>query len=215
MEGAAKKKRVRVRNPLEPLQTVNWMLLSMLLIGIGWGVFGALTGHGGGVVLGFGHTDICVDTTGMGTETQGMSWLFTPRPGVSAYNTGFHLCTENPTTAQRWWSSLEQFPKDATVVVVAATLFFTLQQAHLRGLYTPGFATKLRFLGWFLVAESIVQEPIENFAGGKLWHTMADGAFSRTWYVVWLEFFAGIALLSLARIMRVGSAMREDLEAVG
>lgn len=214
VEGVSKKKRIRTRNPLEPLFTFNWMLLSMLLIGIGWGLIGALTGHGGGIILGFGRTSVCVDAGAEGTEAKGMSWLFTPHPGVRAYNTGFHLCTDTPTTGQRWWSSLEQFPRDATLFVVALTIFFTLQQAHLRGLYTRGFAAKLRFLGWFLVVESIVQEPIEDFAGGKLWHTMADGPFSRTWNVVWVGLLAGVALLSLARIMRVGTAMREDLEGV-
>ena len=32
------------------------------------------------------------------------------------------------------------------------------------------------------------------------------------WNPVWAVLFAGIALLSLARIMGVGTAMREDLE---
>jgi hypothetical protein len=32
--------------------------------------------------------------------------------------------------------------------------------------------------------------------------------------LVWPSLFAGLALLSLARIMRVGGAMREDLEGV-
>jgi hypothetical protein len=213
VEGIAKKKRVRARNPLEPLQTINWMILSLLLLGSAWGAFGALTGHGGGSILGFGTMSVCVNDTGMGDAVTGLTWL-TPRPGVSMTDTGLQLCTSHPTTAQRWWYSLEKFPTTATAMAVTLTIFFALQQAHLRGLYIPGFASKLRFLGWFLVVESIAQSPIESFADSHLWHTMADGGFNHIWGVAWYGLLAGIALLSLARIMRVGSAMREDLEGV-
>jgi hypothetical protein len=64
------------------------------------------------------------------------------------------------------------------------------------------------------VADSVLRPTIEAYASHKLWDSMADGPLGVEWDVLWSSLFAGLALLSLARIMRVGSAMREDLEGV-
>lgn len=191
--------------------TVNGMLVGLLVCGFLGGVIGALTGHGS--ILGFGEDFICVDTSSEASAATDTFWL-SPHPGVNVMTTGYRLCTDHPSVAQSWWYSLERLPSTATGIVVVLTTFLTLRQAQIRGLYTPGFASKLRFLGWFLVIEGLVQEPVESFAAHKLWHTMADGSISLGQNIGWLELLAGLALLSLARIMRVGSAMREDLEGV-
>ena len=191
--------------------TINGMLVGLLVFGFLGGMIGALTGHGS--ILGFGEEFICVNTRGEGSVATGPSWLL-PHPGVSVMTTGYRLCTDHPSVAQSWWYSLERLPGTATGIVVVLTTFLILRQAQIRGLYTPGFAAKLRFLGWFLVVEGLVQEPVESFAAHKLWDTMAGGSISLNQNIGWLELFAGLALLSLARIMRVGAAMREDLEGV-
>ena len=104
-----------------------------------------------------------------------------------------------------------EIAKDASLVVVVeyqAPRTVTWRMAS----RDERIAARIRLLGWFLVA-SIVRPTIEVYASHKLWATMADSSMPRV-EPVWTLLFAGLALLSLARIMGVGTAMREDLEGV-
>jgi hypothetical protein len=210
--GVAKKKAIKERDPLEPLLTFNWMALSLLVLGLAWGMLAMLIGRGG--ILGWGTDWICVTTHGLDFGTAGIPGDLNPHMGISAGASGLRLCTGTPSTEQRWWYSLEQLPGTATGIAVVLTTYLVLRQAQRHGLYSPGIATRIRFLGWFLIAASVLSPTMEVYASHKLWATMADGAMPTEWSPVWLFLFAGIALLSLARIMAVGTAMREDLEGV-
>ena len=213
VEGVAKKKAGKLRDPLEPLMTVSGMLLRLLALGFVAGVVAMPFGHG--EVLGWGRVDICVSTEGMGGgDTSGLTGFLRPHAGVGVASTVLQLCTTHPSTGQRWWYTLESLPTTATVVVVALATYLMLRQTQRHGLYTPGTAGRIRLLGWFLVADSVVRPTVELYASHKLWATMADSSMPTQWSPVWAFLFAGIALLSLARIMGVGSAMREDLEGV-
>ncbi len=213
MEGVAKQKAAKVRNPLEPLATFNWMVLCLLVIGFAGGVI--LTLFGSGSILGWGHSAyICVSTQGMSANTAGGPFDLHPHSGVGVGSTGLRLCADKPSAGQRWWYTLENLPGTVTAIVVVLITFLALRLAQRHGLYTPGIASRLRLLGWFLVADSVLRPTIEVYASHKLWATMADASMPTQWDPVWPFLFAGLALLSLARIMRVGSAMREDLEGV-
>jgi hypothetical protein len=211
VEGVAKKKAIKARNPLEPLQTFSWFVLCLLGLGLVAGVVGLVTGQG--VILGWGHASICVTTAGTGASAA-MPWDLHPHAGVSLGAADIELCARTPSAGQRWWYSLEELPGTATAIVVALTTYLTLRLAQRHGVYTPGVAARLRFLGWFLMADSVLRPTIELYASHKLWASMTDGPMPTLWNPVWPLLFAGIALLSLARIMGVGSAMREDLEGV-
>jgi hypothetical protein len=192
--------------------TANRMLL--WLIGLGFVVAVAAMPFGHGNILGWGTNWICVTTDGIDFGTAGIPGDLNPHMGISAGASGLRLCTGTPSTEQRWWYSLEQLPGTATGIAVVLTTYLVLRQAQRHGLYSPGIATRIRFLGWFLIAASVLSPTMEVYASHKLWATMADGAMPTEWSPVWLFLFAGIALLSLARIMAVGTAMREDLEGV-
>ena len=214
VDGVAKKRAAKVRNPLEPLATFNWMVLCLVILFFIADVITTLLGSGS--FWGWGHkADICVTDTGIsGGDDAGASSFVKPHPGVSLDNQGLRLCTSAPSTAQRWWYTMEYLPGMMTLVVVVLTTYVALRQAQRHGLYTPGFASKLRFLGWFLVAAALLSPTIATITSRELWATMADSERSIEWNVTWTYLFPGLALLSLARIMRVGSAMREDLEGV-
>lgn len=108
-----------------------------------------------------------------------------------------------------------QLPGTLTLVTVVLLTYLVLRQAERFGLYSSGMATRLRVLGWFLVAESVLGPTIKVYANRKLWITMASSTSSEIqWNPEGTALFVGLALLSLARIMRVGTAMREDLEGV-
>ncbi|MEY9863722.1 hypothetical protein ABH935_009375 [Catenulispora sp. GAS73] len=213
VDGVAKKRAIKVRNPLEPLMTFNWMVLCLVLGGFVWDIFDTL--FGGGSILGYGHqVAVCADTGGMGARADSTDWLFQPRAGVTVDATHVRLCTDKPSAGQRWWYTLDSLPGTVTLIGVVVITFLALTSAHRKGLYTPGFAARLRLLGWFLVVDSVLRPTVEVYASGKLWTSLAAGPIDRQWNVVWIYLFAGLALLSLARIMRVGNAMREDLEGV-
>ena len=186
-------------------------VLRLLGLGLALAVLGFATGHG--IILGWGRESICVTTAGMSANAD-RPWDLHPHPGAGFGVAALSLCTGKPSAGQRWWYSLEEFPGTATVIVVALTTFLALRLAQRQGVYTTGIATRLRFLGWFLIADSVLRPTIEVYASHKLWASMADGPMPLQWSPVWPFLFAGIALLSLARIMHVGSAMREDLEGV-
>ncbi|MEY9890731.1 hypothetical protein ABIA35_000712 [Catenulispora sp. MAP12-49] len=213
MDGVAKRKTSKLRDPLEPLMTANGMVLKILALAFLAGLVAMPFGHG--VVLGWGQVHICVGTDGVGSaDTTRLQGFIRPHPGTDVGTAALNLCAKTPSAGQRWWYSLENFPTTATVVVVALATYLMLRKAQQNGLYAPGIASRIRFLGWFLVADSVLRPLVQVYASHKLWATMADGPMPTMWSPVWAFLFAGIALLSLARMMAVGTTMREDLEGV-
>ncbi|MBS2532240.1 hypothetical protein KGQ20_05595 [Catenulispora sp. NF23] len=205
-------RRTKVRNPLEPLATINGMVLSLLVLGFAAAAIGALFGKA--TFLGWGQSgDICTTSKDVGTQIQPSPWM-PLRTGVTVSPDTIQLCAHNATTVQRWWYSLSQLPGAVTLLTLVLLTYLVLRQAERFGLYSPGIGTRMRVLGWFLSVESILGPTITVYANRKLWATMTDGPSEIQWVPGWVALFAGLALLSLARIMRVGSAMREDLEGV-
>ncbi|MEZ0106131.1 hypothetical protein ABH920_000112 [Catenulispora sp. EB89] len=75
VEAFAKKRAAKVRNPLEPLMTLNWMVLSLVLGSFAWDIIDTLFGSGS--ILGYGHyVSVCADTGGMGARADSTNWLF-------------------------------------------------------------------------------------------------------------------------------------------
>lgn len=208
---AGRQKASRLRDPLEPLMTANRTVLVLLALLFVAAVVALPFGHG--EILGWGRDVICVSTVGMdGTDKAGLKAFLQVHPGIGVGTPELQMCSDAPSAAQRWWYSAETFPTTATAVVVVLVTYLVLRKAQRNGLYTPGTASRIRFLGWFLVADSVLRPTVEVYASHRLWATMADSSMPTEWNPVWAFLFAGLALLSVARIMGVGTAMREDLE---
>ena len=208
-----RKRAGRLRDPLNLLTTLSGMVLYLLaggfLLAVGATLFGS------GSIFGYGHDVVaCVATGGMGTNSDSGNWLLRPHAGVRVSPTHINLCTQSPSAGQRWWYTLENAPGLVTLVTVALVTYLVLQHARGQGPYSPGFATRLRFLGWFLLADSVLDPAIVTYASHKLWASLAAGPIDHPWRPGWTALLAGIALLSLAQILTVGTAMREDLEGV-
>jgi hypothetical protein len=202
------------RNPLEPLASFTGLLMGSLVVGFGIAILTTLFGSGS--ILGWGHTRyMCVDDTGMsGGDTKGSLGFIRPHAGVDVNSAGLRLCTHSPNTTQRWWYTLQNLPATVTVLAVTVTIYLILRHAERHGLYAPGVASRIRFLGWFLIADSVLRPTVELISKRRLWASLADSSAPIQWNVAWTLLFAGLALLSLARIMRVGSGMREELQGV-
>jgi hypothetical protein len=188
------------------------LLCAGLILAVGATIFAS------GSILGWGRSaSVCVATDGQDTGS-GTGWLgyIHLAPGVSAITSGFRLCTDHPSTAQRLWFTVQELP--ATILLVGAVLLMYLfvRSARHSGVYTPTAARRLRVLGWFLLAGPEVQAVLTHFAASQLAHGMITGSAGPLgavpYSVQWPVLLAGIAVLSFARILRLGSGMREELD---
>jgi len=213
VEGVAKKRASGLRDPLNLLTTLSGMALYLLVGGFLLTV--CLTPFGKGSIFGYGHDVVaCVATGDMGMTSDSGNWLLRPHAGVTVVPTHINLCANSPSAAQRWWYTMENLPGWLTLITVVLVTHLVLQHARGQGPYSPGFVARLRFLGWFLLADSVLNPAIATYASHRLWATLADGPIDHPWRPGWTALLAGIALLSLAQILTVGTAMREDLEGV-
>jgi Protein of unknown function (DUF2975) len=204
------------RDPLEPLSTTTGVLLGLLCAGLVLAV--GATIFASGSVLGWGRSaSVCVTTNGQDSGS-GSGWLgYIHLPSsVSAMTNGFRLCTDHPSTAQRLWFTLQELP--TTVLLVGAVLltYLFVRSARRSGVYTPTAARRLRVLGWFLIVGPVAQTLISHFASSRLAKGMIVGSAgplgSVPYSVQWAVLLAGTAVLSFARILRLGSGMREELD---
>ena len=207
-------KKTKDRSPLEPLASVTSLFLNLIVVGFIAAVIATLFGSGS--ILGWGrHASVCAQTHGIGGSTNAAdAWFLHPKPGVNVGATGYRLCADSPTLSQRLWFTVENLPATLTVVGTVLAIFLLIRHAERHGLYAPGVAARLRFLGWFLVAAAVLRPTIETVALHQLMSSLSTDSAGYAPRIPWLPGLAGIAALSAARIMRVGTTMREDLEGV-
>ena len=209
----------RVRNPLEPMSTAVTIVVTVIAVLMGAGLLGALFADGVHV-LGIGVTSVCVTDTTTTTNVGGESPRgLTPAPGATAnLDANPDYCTQAPSTVQ---SLLKTATQLAPFVFTVGALLLVLQlirSAERDGLYTGQTASRLRRLGWWLVAGSVLAAIAVSTAEKALLHSLSrDSGANATsglwsWDTPFMAIFTGLGVLSFARIMHVGIAMREDLD---
>jgi hypothetical protein len=106
-----------------------------------------------------------------------------------------------------------------TFTVGALLLALRVIRSALRdGLYTTQAAERLRRLGWWLLAGSVLTAIATSMAEKALIASLSlDSGISAVsgmwlWDVPFMAILTGLGVLSFARIMRVGITMREDLD---
>ncbi|WP_427918259.1 DUF2975 domain-containing protein [Streptomyces sp. cg40] len=203
-------------NPLEPMATVVTVLCAVLAVLLTLKAYAAV-GIGG--IFGWGDGSVCVTDTH--TQAGGEDWLSrTMRPGAGVDVTFTpRYCDNSPSGGARLLSTLTELPSSALCIGALVLLYGLIRAARRHGPYTVRTAGRLRTLGWYLAIGSIVCHLTESVAGAALLNSLRAADHRPLLYDVTrgMPYFAlltGIGLLSLARIMRVGTAMREDLEGV-
>jgi hypothetical protein len=141
-----------------------------------------------------------------------------PRPGVAVSFTP-EYCDGSPSGGARLLSTFSELPSSAFYVGALFLLYWTVRAARQDGPYSLRTSGRLRLLGWYLAAGSIVCHVTESVAGAALLNSLRSAdhrplLYDVTQGVPYFALLTGVGLLSLARIMRVGTAMREDLEGV-
>ncbi|MFD4976378.1 DUF2975 domain-containing protein [Streptomyces sp. NPDC058424] len=209
----------KVRNPLEPMSTAVKTVLMLFASLMGMGLLASLFVDNMSV-LGIGEKLICAtDTATIGVDEQ----PFPPfRPAAGArFKVDAHpgWCTEAPTAVQSLLNSTTQLVPFIFIVGALLLALWVIRSAARDGLYTAQTAERLRRLGWWILAGSVLTAIATSVAEKALIASLSlpDRGISAvsgllSWDAPFMAIFTGLGVLSFARIMRVGVTMREDLD---
>lgn len=101
------------------------------------------------------------------------------RTGVTSGGGQILLCVSHPTTGQRLLVSLTQVPAVALYLAVVLLLWQLLRVIRVAGPFAVTVARRLRFLGWFVLAGSVVVAASESVAQSAFVSTMVTGSCQR------------------------------------
>ncbi|PZG93387.1 hypothetical protein C1I97_28700 [Streptomyces sp. NTH33] len=201
------------------MSTAVKAVLALVATLMGMGLLGALFADGMSV-LGIGQKFVCVTdaTTTISVDEQPIP-AFRPAPGASL-SMGAHpgYCTEAPSTVQSLLNTATQLVPFVFTVGALLLALRLIRSASRDGLYTTQTAERLRGLGWWVLAGSVLAAMATAMAEKALIASLSlDSDTSAvsgllSWDVPFLAILTGLGVLSFARIMRVGVTMREDLD---
>ncbi len=184
------------------------VLLGIVLI---FAVFGTIQLGG----LGSGPACTGVRLTGLTIAGPAVAHL---QPGTTATGGTVALCASHPTAGQRALVGLTWIPAVAMYLAVVLLLAQLLQVVHTAGPFATAVARRLRFLGWFVLAGSVIVAASQSVAQSAFASTVAAGpvpavshAVSAGLAVLLVPLLIACGLLTLARVIRAGARMSDDL----
>ncbi|MFI0960379.1 DUF2975 domain-containing protein [Streptomyces sp. NPDC021080] len=209
----------RVRNPLEPMSSAVTIIVSLFAMAMVLGVFGSMFADGVHI-LGIGEKPVCAtdtSTTVGGGPVPPMDMKAAPGARV-ALDASPSYCASHPSTVQGLLHTGTQVPSFVFTVGVLLLVLRLIRGAEGDGLYTARTAERLRRVGWWLLAGSVLAAIGKSVSEKALLDSLSRGgdvsALSGliSWDAPYMAILTGLGVLSFARIMRVGVAMREDLD---
>ncbi|MDK1472264.1 DUF2975 domain-containing protein [Streptomyces sp. 549] len=209
----------RVRNPLEPMSTAVTAIVTLVAGLVGVGLLAALFVDGVHV-LGVGDKPVCVmDTATTVSVGEAPTGGLKPVPGATVDLSAHpNYCTEDPSTVQSLLNTTTQLIPFVFIVGALLLVLQLIRSAERDGLYTARTAERLRRLGWWLLAGSVLTAIAVATAEKALIDSLSQGGDISvvsglwTWDAPFMAILTGLGVLSFARIMRVGITMREDLD---
>ena len=199
------------RNPLEPIaSTVGCLIgLAVLLLLLSLLVHQASWGEG----------PVCTSVPADGIPLR-ISGLAVPGQvrGSQATVQTVQLCVNHPGTRLRLAGLLASWPSGILWLgfLVQAYRLLTIASRP-GGLYSLATAARVRRLGWFLTAGALAAGVMETAANMAIFLSQVH-APGLNWFepdklhLSVATLLAGLALITLARVMRVGVTMREELD---
>ncbi|MGH3399940.1 MAG: DUF2975 domain-containing protein [Streptosporangiaceae bacterium] len=141
------------------------------------------------------------------------------RPGAYA-STGEHVlaCVNRPTLGQRTLVTLTQIPTVVLYLAILLLLWQLVSTARRAGPFAPLMAARLRFLAWFILVGVLMVTAGESIAQSVYASTVVADSVPVVSNVVNAELSGFVppvliacGLLTLARVMRLGARMSDDL----
>jgi hypothetical protein len=140
------------------------------------------------------------------------------RPGATASGGTVTLCASRPTVGQRVLVGMTWIPAVALYLAVVVLLGQLLSRVRRAGPFAVMVARRLRFLGWFVLAGSVTVAVGQSVARSAFVSTVITGpvpavrnAAEAGLAVVLLPLLIACGMLTLARVIRVGAMMSDDL----
>lgn len=191
------------------------------------GVLGALTGvlmglillatvFGSGSLFGFGDTEVCAAGPAgfFGGQTEptvrGLS------AGSRVFARQVELCAQHPSVGLRLIGTLTTLPSFLLFLGFLLLVHRLLRAAQTHGIYSFHTVRRVRLLGWCLLVGDLLAATLEAIMRGGVFAAQVprlgwDSGLI-TWHASFAVLLAGIGVITFARVMAVGAAMREDLE---
>jgi len=198
-------------------------LLALLFSGIG-----TVTGSGMSAVLPLsypagGWQPVCADASINGMSFNGDGPTLVGAPGatsVSGPSNPMSVCVMHAAGGQRALAYLGSAPPTLFKLAIFVLVSWLLLVARREGPFAPRVHRMLMVLGWFVIAGSVVASVAHGVGGAYFLASAvtvpvpvkADVLSALYDAVLGAPVLVGCAVLTLARIMRAGSLMRDDLE---
>jgi hypothetical protein len=216
------------RRLVQPLGGIVLFVGALALVALLFAGIGSLTGSGMQVQLPLsypagGWQPVCADASINGMSFNGDGPALAGAAGmtsVSGPSNPMSVCVMNATGGQRALAYVGSAPPALFKLAVFALVAWLLLVARRQGPFAPRVHRMLMVLGWFIIAGSIVASLAHGVAGAHFLASavtvpvpVKDDVLSALYdAVLGAPVLVGCAVLTLARIMRAGSLMRDDLE---
>jgi hypothetical protein len=204
----------------EPLESVTALFGTLLLFAVAAGVGFSLFGSGS--LGGFGDASICATQPRIsydGSALAGSADVAIRHGASVSLNNTLQACANHPTIGQRILYTLTTLPGWLVWGAVLFLLWRVIRAARETGPFTAGVAVTMRRLGWLIIAGSVAAAGVQGLALDQLLNTMlttgntfAD-AISEPINALPVPLLAGAALLTFARIIRLGADMDDEIQA--
>ena len=211
----------RNRRLTEPLETTAAVFGSLFAAALILGAVATLAGTES--VGGLGHAQVCVTDPNIGRSSgpSPFTGVYAPKPGaqLAPPNAQLSVCALHPGFGQRVLYSLTVTPQILLWGGILLLLWRLLMIAR-RGPFTVRVAAAMRVLGWYIIAGSVLAAAIEQLATIVLLDSLLAPAPEEISSVVAealralipVPALAGAALLTFARIVRLGAAMDDEIQ---
>jgi hypothetical protein len=208
------------RRLTEPLESISSLLGSLLAVGLIAGA--AFSLFGSGSIGGFGRgADICATQPNAGYDNGGPYSHpgVAARPGASiTINGTLQACANHPSIGQRVLYSLMDLPGLLLWAVVLFLIWRVIVAARRDGPFTVGVAAAIRRLGWVVLVGNLAAGALQGLALDQLLNTMLTprnnygDAITGMLSALPIAVLVGAALLTFARIFRLGTEMDDEIK---
>src|ERR1700722_19165219 len=216
------------RRLVQPLGGIVLFVGVLALVALLFAGLGTITGSGMQVQLPLsypagGWQSVCADASINGMSLNGNGPTLVGAHGMTSVggpSNPMSVCVINATGRQRALAYLGSAPPTLLKLAIFVLVAWLLLVARRKGPFAPRVHRMLVVLGWLVIAGSAVATVAHEVAGAYFLASavtvpvpVKDDVHSALYdAVLGAPVLVGCALLTLARIMRAGSLMRDDLE---